>query len=182
MNRLKYHYENVIRQDLLYKCNYNNIMEVPKIVKIIVNGSIKNEVNSKRMVLSFLVALELISGQKLTLARAKKSIAAFKLRTNDPIGCKVTLRGKPVYNLLDKLITTVWPRLRDFQGLKPTFDSSGVNYNIGLDNLLLFPELERHYYLFESLHGANLTIVTSAKTKEEAKLLLSSFQIPLLST
>jgi large subunit ribosomal protein L5 len=179
-------YKLIICKDFIYKQNLRNIMEIPKLKKLVISVTSKSLVNDKKYIIPALLALELISGQKLKLAKAKHSIASFKLRKNQLIGCKVTLQGKNMFYFLDKLITLILPRLigaasqrgplYNYFNIK-TIDSQG-NYNLGLNNLLLFPELENHFELFEIFRGMNISLITSTTKKQNSFLLLGEFQLP----
>ncbi len=149
-----------------------NVMKVPQFSKIVVNTSLRDTDGTVS-----LIALEMISGQKLKKTRSKKFIAGFKLRKNQLIACKVTLRGIRMFSFLEKLILVVFPKIRDFQGLASSFDGKG-NISFGLENFLLFPELENHYELFSSLKGCQIILGTTAKNSHEARLLLSANQVP----
>lgn len=248
MNRFQYYQNNILSRDFILKTHCKNIMEVPILSKIVLNTSIKNSsraslireadkkrgtntgelsrenfsiINDKNRNISSLIALEIISGQKLKKTRSKKFIAGFKLRKGELIACKVTLRGERMSSFFEKLVMIVFPKLRDFQGLSVnkvdntsknsihralrldennsvlqspiigqhktignqknlqhnSFDNHG-NISFGIQNLLLFPELESHYELFESLKGFQVTLVTNARNNKEALLLLSGHQIP----
>lgn len=178
MNRLQTHYERISRPDLLTKFHYQNAMEIPKIQKICVHMTLKHAVYDPSSLQTALLALELMTGQRPTYTFAKKPISAFKLRKGMKIGCKVSLRKTNMYEFLDRLITIVLPRMRDFHGISAKgFDGSG-NYSFGLRDFLAFPEIEAHYDLFDKVYGCDIHIITSAKTDLEAKALLSTLQVP----
>jgi large subunit ribosomal protein L5 len=175
------HFKDIIVDDLILKQNYKNIMEIPKIDKIVLNSSSKHIVNEKKYLIPTLFGLELISGQKLNLTKAKKSIATFKLRKNQTIGGKVTLREYKKICFLEKLIKITLPRLSEYHGTSfYSFDEKG-NLNIGIKNILIFPELENYFQYFENISGINICIQTSTKNRKEAHLLFSSYQLPILS-
>lgn len=176
---LEKYYKGIIVEELLLKGSYNNIMEIPKIEKIVINSSSKVIVKDKKYLVPSLLALEILTGRKLMITTAKKSIATFKLRENQLIGCKVTLRKEQMFVFFKKVIKIILPRLRYFKGFtKNSFDKKN-NYNLGLRNLMLFPELENFFEFFENLSGINITICSNSKNKLEASLLFSSFQIPI---
>ena len=176
MNRLKEMYDKKIVSDLTSKHNYKNIMEVPKLEKIVVNIGCGDATSNSKMLEAAMKDLEIITGQKPVATKAKKSIAGFKLRTGQAIGCKVTLRGENMYNFLDKLISITLPRVRDFRGISnKAFDGRG-NYTLGLTEQLIFPEIE--YDDVVKVRGMDIVFVTSAKTNEEALDLLKGFGMP----
>ena len=176
MNRLKEKYEKTIVSDLMSKHNYKNVMEVPKLEKIVVNIGCGDATTNSKMLEGAMKDLEIITGQKPVATKAKKSIAGFKLRAGQAIGCKVTLRGENMYNFLDKLISITLPRVRDFRGISnKAFDGRG-NYTLGLTEQLIFPEIE--YDNVVKVRGMDIVFVTSAKTNEEALDLLKGFGMP----
>nr|WP_144444020.1 50S ribosomal protein L5 [Desulfurobacterium indicum] len=176
MPRLKEMYKKEVIPALQKKFNYKNIMEVPKIEKIVVNMGVGEAVQNIKALENAMRDLELITGQKPSVRRAKRSEAGFKLRKGMPIGAKVTLRGDRMYDFLDRLISIALPRVRDFKGLSPrSFDGRG-NYNFGLTEQVVFPEID--YDKVDAIRGMNITIVTTAKTDEEAKALLEAFGFP----
>jgi large subunit ribosomal protein L5 len=178
-HRLATHYKQIICQDLLLKYSFNNIMEIPQLSKIVCSTTSKTIVHDKKYIVPGFVALEMISGQKLKYTSAKKSIATFKLRKKELLGCKVTLRNHAMYNFLQKFITIIIPRLRDTYKIGVQHLDNNANINIGIDNLLIFPELENHFEYFEYLSGINISIVTkNMKKKTQAKTFLTAFQIP----
>ena len=176
MNRLKEKYEKTIVSDLMSKHNYKNIMEVPKLEKIVVNIGCGDATTNSKLLEGAMRDLETITGQKPVSTKAKKSIAGFKLREGQAIGCKVTLRGENMYNFLDKLISITLPRVRDFRGISnKAFDGRG-NYTLGLTEQLIFPEIE--YDDVVKVRGMDIVFVTSAKTNAEALDLLQGFGMP----
>ena len=176
MNRLKEKYQKTIVSDLMSKHNYKNIMEVPKLEKIVVNIGCGDATSNSKLLEASMRDLELITGQKPIATKAKKSIAGFKLREGQAIGCKVTLRGENMYNFLDKLISITLPRVRDFRGISnKAFDGRG-NYTLGLTEQLIFPEIE--YDDVVKVRGMDIVFVTSAKTNAEALDLLQGFGMP----
>ena len=176
MNRLKEKYEKTIVSDLMSKHNYKNVMEVPKLEKIVVNIGCGDATTNSKLIEASMRDLELITGQKPIATKAKKSIAGFKLREGQAIGCKVTLRGENMYNFLDKLISITLPRVRDFRGISnKAFDGRG-NYTLGLTEQLIFPEIE--YDDVVKVRGMDIVFVTSAKTDSEALDLLQGFGMP----
>ena len=176
MNRLKEKYEKTIVSDLMSKHNYKNVMEVPKLEKIVVNIGCGDSTTNSKLLEAAMRDLEAITGQKPVATRAKKSIAGFKLREGQAIGCKVTLRGENMYNFLDKLISITLPRVRDFRGISnKAFDGRG-NYTLGLTEQLIFPEIE--YDDVVKVRGMDIVFVTSAKTNAEALDLLQGFGMP----
>ena len=176
MNRLKEKYEKTIVSDLMSKHNYKNVMEVPKLEKIVVNIGCGDATTNSKLLEASMRDLELITGQKPVATKAKKSIAGFKLREGQAIGCKVTLRGENMYNFLDKLISITLPRVRDFRGISnKAFDGRG-NYTLGLTEQLIFPEIE--YDDVVKVRGMDIVFVTTAKTNAEALDLLQGFGMP----
>jgi large subunit ribosomal protein L5 len=176
MNRLKEKYTKTIVSDLMSKHNYKNVMEVPKLEKIVVNIGCGDATSNSKLLEAAMRDLELITGQKPVATKAKKSIAGFKLREGQAIGCKVTLRGENMYNFLDKLISITLPRVRDFRGISnKAFDGRG-NYTLGLTEQLIFPEIE--YDDVVKVRGMDIVFVTTAKTNAEALDLLQGFGMP----
>lgn len=176
MARLQELYNQNVKQELMLQFNYKSIMEVPRITKITLNMGVGDATSDKKKVENAVSDLEKISGQKPIITKARKSIAAFKLRVGYPIGCKVTLRGKRMFEFLDRLINVAIPRIRDFRGITGKgFDGRG-NYNIGIKEQIIFPEIE--YEKIDVLRGMNITVTTTAKTDKEAKALLSAFKFP----
>lgn len=176
MNRLKEKYSKEVVPKLVSKHNYETVMLVPKIDKIVINMGVGDALQNSKLLEAAMNDLEQITGLKPVPTKAKKSISSFKLREGQVIGCKVTLRGDKMYNFLDKLINVVLPRVRDFRGLSPkSFDGRG-NYTIGLKEQLIFPEIE-----FDSVvkvRGMDVVIVTTAQTNEEAYDLLDELGVP----
>ena len=160
-NRFYVHYKETISYDLILKKNIENLLEIPKLKKIILNTTSKVIVYDKKYIIPGLVALEIISGQKQKITSAHKSISGFKLRENQIIGCKVDLRGELMFHFLEKLITVVLPRVRNFRGIFFKFFDGNGNLNLGLSSLLIFPELENYFEYFEFIRGINITLVTS---------------------
>ena len=176
MNRLKEKYEKTIVSDLMSKHNYKNVMEVPKLEKIVVNIGCGDATGNSKLLEAAMKDLETITGQKPVATKAKKSIAGFKLREGQAIGCKVTLRGENMYNFLDKLISISLPRVRDFRGVSPkAFDGRG-NYTLGIKEQLIFNEIE--YDNVVKVRGMDIVLVTTAKSNEEAYDLLNELGIP----
>lgn len=179
MLRFEELYKTKIRQDLQKKFNYANLMQIPKIEKICINMGVGDAVADSKVIAAAVNDLTLISGQKPVITVAKKSIASFKLREGMPIGCKVTLRRKRMYEFMERLVFIALPRVRDFRGLSSkSFDSAG-NFSLGLKDQLVFPEI--NFDKIDKVRGLDITIVTTAKNNEEAKALLSSFQMPFVS-
>lgn len=174
--RLKEKYTNEIVPALMKKFGYKNHMQVPKIEKVVINMGVGDAVQNSKLLDAAVNELTLISGQKPVITRAKKSIAGFKLREGMPIGTKVTLRGERMYYFLDKLFNVALPRVRDFRGVSPKgFDGRG-NYTLGLKEQLIFPEIE--YDKVDKVRGMDVVIVTTAKTDEEARELLTELGMP----
>ncbi len=176
MSRFQTMYHDVIVPELTKKFGYKTIMQVPRITKITLNMGVGEAVNDKKMVDNAVADMTKIAGQKPAVTRTRKAIANFKIRENMPIGCMVTLRGERMYDFLDRLITIAFPRVRDFRGVSGrAFDGRG-NYNIGLKEQIIFPEIE--YDKIDAIRGMNISITTTAKTDEEAKALLAGFHFP----
>ncbi len=177
MARLHEFYRDKVAKDLMKQFGYKSIMEVPRIEKITLNMGVGEAVADKK-VMEFAVGdMQKIAGQKPVVTMSKKSIAGFKIREGYPVGCKVTLRKTRMYEFLDRLISVAIPRIRDFRGISgKSFDGRG-NYNMGVKEQIIFPEIE--YEKIDALRGMNITITTSAKTDEEAKALLLAFKLPL---
>ena len=174
--RLKEKYTNEIVPSLMSKFNYTSVMQVPKVEKVIINMGVGEAVGNAKALDSAVEDLQIISGQKPVVTKAKKSIAGFKLREGMPIGAKVTLRGERMYHFLDKLMNVSLPRVRDFRGVSSkAFDGRG-NYTLGLKEQLIFPEIE--YDKIDKVRGMDIVIVTSAKTDEEARELLAQMGMP----
>ena len=176
MTRLQEFYKNVVVPELVKQFGYQSIMEVPRIEKITLNMGVGEAVADKKVMEYAVGDLQKISGQKPVVTVARKSIAGFKIRDDYPVGCKVTLRRERMFEFLDRLVTIALPRVRDFRGVNgKSFDVSG-NYNMGVREQIIFPEIE--YDKIDALRGLNITITTTAKTDEEAKALLSLFKFP----
>ncbi len=176
MARLKDTYQNDIVPKLRAEFNYKNLMEVPRIEKIVVNMGLGEAIQNVKILDSAVVELSAITGQKAVITKAKKSIASFKLREGMPIGCMVTLRRDRMYEFLDRLMNVALARVRDFKGVSgKAFDGQG-NYTLGIKEQLIFPEIS--YDQIDKIKGMNVTIVTSAKTDEEGKALLKHFGMP----
>ncbi len=176
MARLKDFYTTTVVPELMKQFGYKSIMEVPRIEKITLNMGVGEAVADKKVMEHAVSDLEKIAGQKPVVTVARKSIAGFKIRDNYPVGCKVTLRRDQMFEFLDRLVTIALPRVRDFRGVNgKSFDGLG-NYNMGVREQIIFPEIE--YDKIDALRGLNITITTTAKTDEEAKALLSLFKFP----
>ncbi len=176
MERLKEKYKQEVAPAMMQKFSYDNIMEVPKLEKVIINIGMGEAVQNPKVLDSAVADLKAITGQKPVITKAKKSIAAFKLRAGMPIGAKVTLRSSKMYEFVDKLVNVVLPRVRDFRGISPkSFDGRG-NYTMGLKEQIIFPEIE--YDKVDTIRGMDIVFVTSAKTDEEAKELLGLMGMP----
>ncbi len=176
MNRLKEKYKNEIVPSLKEKYNYTSVMEVPKLEKIVVNMGVGDATTNSKLLDAAMKDMEIITGQKPVATKAKKAIAGFKLREDQAIGCKVTLRGENMYNFLDKLVSITLPRVRDFRGISnKSFDGRG-NYTLGLTEQLIFSEIE--YDNVVKVRGMDIVMVTTAKTNEEAYDLLKGFGMP----
>ena len=176
MARLREFYKDTVVPELIKQFGYKSVMEVPRIEKITLNMGVGEAVADKKVMEHAVSDLEKIAGQKPVVTVARKSIAGFKIRDNYPVGCKVTLRRDQMFEFLDRLITIALPRVRDFRGVSgKSFDGRG-NYNMGVREQIIFPEIE--YDKIDALRGLNITITTTAKTDEEAKALLSLFKFP----
>ncbi len=176
MARLKEKYENEIRAALKEQLKVTNPHRIPKLEKIVINMGVGSAISDKKHIETAVSALTEISGQKPVVCKAKKSIANFKLREGQAIGCKTTLRGERMYEFLDRLISLVLPRVRDFRGLsRSAFDGHG-NYSIGLSELLVFPELNPDKYM--RVQGMNITLVSSSRDNTEGRALLDGFGVP----
>lgn len=176
MNRLKETYKNEIVDAMTKKFGYKNVMEVPKIEKIVINMGVGEAKENAKILDSAIKDLETIAGQKAVVTKAKNSVANFKIREGMPIGCKVTLRGEKMYAFLDRLVNLALPRVRDFRGVNPNaFDGRG-NYALGIKEQLIFPEIE--YDKVDKVRGMDVIFVTTAKTDEEARELLTLFNMP----
>ena len=176
MSRYKDLYKETVVDAMVKKFGYQNINEVPKLEKIVVNMGVGEAKDNTKVLDSAVSDLERITGQKPIITKAKKSIANFKIREGMPIGCKVTLRGERMYEFADRLINLALPRVRDFRGVNPNaFDGRG-NYALGIKEQLIFPEIE--YDKIDKVRGMDVVFVTTAKTDEEAKELLAQFNMP----
>ena len=176
MSRLKDQYNNEIVDALIKKFGYKNRMQVPKLDKIVVNMGVGEAKENAKVLEAAVKDLETITGQKAILTKAKNSLANFKIREGMPIGCKVTLRGERMYEFLDRLVNLALPRVRDFRGINPnSFDGRG-NYALGIKEQIIFPEIE--YDKIDKVRGMDIIFVTTAKTDEEAKELLTQFNMP----
>ncbi len=176
MSRLKEQYQNEIVDAMIKKFGYKNIMEVPKLDKVVINMGVGEAKDNAKVLESAVADMEKIAGQKAVVTRAKNSVANFKIREGMPIGCKVTLRGERMYEFVDRLINLALPRVRDFRGVNPNaFDGRG-NYALGIKEQLIFPEIE--YDKIDKVRGMDVIFVTTAKTDEEARELLRQFNMP----
>lgn len=177
MARLEEHYKSDVVKQLMDKFGYKSVMEVPRITKITLNMGVGEALADKKVMENAVADMEKIAGQKAVVNKARKSVAGFKVREGAPIGCKVTLRSKRMYEFLDRLISIAIPRVRDFRGLNPkSFDGRG-NYSMGVREQIIFPEIE--YDKIDALRGMDITITTTAKTDEEGRALLEAFDFPL---
>lgn len=176
MNRLQEKYNNSVKAELQKQFNYSSSMEIPKIEKIVLNMGVGDAVANSKVLDDAVEEMKLIAGQKPVVTRAKKSIASFKLREGMPIGCKVTLRGEKMYEFLDKLISIALPRVRDFHGISAdAFDGRG-NYTLGIKEQLIFPEI--NFDQVKKIRGLDCVIVTTAKSDEEGRALLTLMGMP----
>ncbi len=176
MARLKDFYKETVVKNLTEQFGYTSPMQVPRIEKITLNMGVGEAVADKKVMENAVGDMQKIAGQKPIVTKAKKSVAAFKIRDDYPVGCKVTLRRERMYEFLDRLVTVAIPRIRDFRGISAkSFDGRG-NYNMGIKEQIIFPEIE--YDKIDALRGMNITITTTAKTDEEARALLSAFSFP----
>ena len=176
MSRLKEQYQNEIVDSMIKKFGYKNIMEVPKLDKVVINMGVGEAKENAKVLESAIADMEKIAGQKAVVTRAKNSVANFKIREGMPIGCKVTLRGEKMYEFVDRLINLALPRVRDFRGVNPNaFDGRG-NYALGIKEQLIFPEIE--YDKIDKVRGMDINFITTAQTDEEAKELLSLLGAP----
>jgi large subunit ribosomal protein L5 len=174
--RLRVHYDNEIRKTLIEKFGYKNVMQVPTIDKIVINMGIGEAVADRKKVESAASDLAMISGQKPIITKSRKAISTYKLRENQPIGCKVTLRKARMFEFIDRLINIALPRVRDFRGLNPkSFDGRG-NYSLGLKEHIVFPEID--YDKTAEIWGMDITVCTTARTDDEARALLTAFNFP----
>ena len=176
MSRLKDLYSNEIKDAMVKKFGYKNVMQIPKLDKIVINMGVGEAKENAKVLDTAIKDLETITGQKAVVTRAKKSVANFKLREGMPIGCKVTLRGEKMYEFLDRFVNLALPRVRDFRGINPNgFDGRG-NYAVGIKEQLIFPEIE--YDKVDKVRGMDVIMVTTAHTDEEARELLTLFGMP----
>jgi large subunit ribosomal protein L5 len=176
MARLQAFYKDKVVPDLLKQFGYKSVMQVPRIEKITLNMGVGETVNDKKILDNALGDMVKIAGQKPVVTKAKKSIATFKVRKGYPVGCMVTLRGQRMYEFLDRLVSVAIPRIRDFRGISGrAFDGRG-NYNLGVKEQIIFPEIE--YDKIDSIRGLNISITTTAKSDAEARALLAAFKFP----
>jgi large subunit ribosomal protein L5 len=176
LSRLKEQYQNEIVDAMIKKFGYKNIMEVPKLDKVVINMGVGEAKDNAKLLDAAIADMEKITGQKAVVCKAKKSVANFKLREGMAIGCKVTLRGEKMYEFVDRLVNLALPRVRDFRGVNPNaFDGRG-NYALGIKEQIIFPEIE--YDKIDKVRGMDIIFVTTAKTDEEARELLTQFNMP----
>jgi len=174
--RLRAYYRDTIAPELMKKFGYTSTMQVPRITKITLNMGVSEAVADKKVMDHAVADLANIAGQKPVVTKSKKAIAGFKIRDNVPVGCMVTLRGVQMYEFLDRFVTIALPRVRDFRGISGrAFDGRG-NYNVGVKEQIIFPEID--YDKIDALRGLNISITTTAKTDEECKALLAGFRFP----
>jgi large subunit ribosomal protein L5 len=179
MARMQEFYKETVTPELLKQFGYKSVMEVPRISKITLNMGVGEAVGDKKILDNAVGDMTKIAGQKPVVTRARKSIAGFKIRDGYPIGCMVTLRGPRMYEFLDRLVTVAMPRIRDFRGVAGKgFDGRG-NYNLGVKEQIIFPEIE--YDKIDALRGMNISITTTAKSDQEARALLAAFKFPFRS-
>ena len=176
MSRLKEQYDSEIKAAMMKKFGYKNEMQIPKLAKIVVNMGVGDAKDNSKILDAAVKDMEIITGQKAVITKAKKSVANFKLREGMAIGCKTTLRGEKMYEFADRLINLALPRVRDFRGVNPNgFDGRG-NYSMGIKEQLIFPEIE--YDKVDKVRGMDICFVTTANTDEEARYLLTLFNMP----
>ena len=176
MTRMQEFYKQSVMPDLQKQFGYKSVMEVPRITKITLNMGVGEAVGDKKVLEHAVSDMTKVAGQKPVVTKARKAIAGFKIREGYPIGCMVTLRGEKMYEFLDRLVTIAMPRIRDFRGISGRgFDGRG-NYNVGVKEQIIFPEIE--YDKIDALRGMNISITTTAKTDNEAKALLAAFKFP----
>ncbi|ETI61005.1 50S ribosomal protein L5 [Marinomonas profundimaris] len=176
MARLKQVYKDNVVGTLIEEFSYKNVMEVPKITKITLNMGVGEAIADKKLLEHAVNDLEALSGQKVVVTKARKSVAGFKIRDGYPIGCKVTLRGERMWDFFDRLVDVAIPRIRDFRGLNPkSFDGRG-NYSMGVKEQIIFPEID--YDKVDRVRGMDITITTTARTDEEGRALLAAFNFP----
>ena len=174
--RLRTFYRDTVVKDLTQKFGYKSVMQVPRLDKIVLNMGVGEAVADKKIMDNAVADMAKIAGQKPLVTKSRKAIASFKIRENYPVGCKVTLRGSRMYDFLDRLVNVAMPRIRDFRGISArSFDGRG-NYNMGVKEQIIFPEIE--YDKIDAIRGMNITISTTAKTDDEAKALLAAFKFP----
>ena len=174
--RLQTFYRDTVGKPLTQQFGYKSVMQVPRIQKIVLNMGVGEAVADKKIMDNAVADMTKVAGQKPVVTKARKSIAVFKIRTGYPVGCKVTLRGARMFEFLDRLVNVAMPRIRDFRGISgKAFDGRG-NYNMGVKEQIIFPEIE--YDKIDAIRGMNITISTTAKTDEEARALLSAFRFP----
>lgn len=179
MARLQEYYRDTVMAELTKQFGYKSVMEVPRIEKITINMGVGEAVQDRKVLDNAVNDLTRLSGQKPVITKARKSIAGFKIRDGYPIGCMVTLRGRRMYEFLDRLVSIAMPRIRDFRGVSArSFDGRG-NYNLGVREQIIFPEIE--YDKIDALRGMNISITTTAKSDEEARALLAAFKFPFKS-
>ncbi len=175
-SRLQTHYQQDVVKKLVTQFGYKSVMQVPRIEKITLNMGVGEAVNDKKIMDNAVADMAKIAGQKPLVTKSRKSIATFKIRDNYPIGCKVTLRGTRMYEFLDRLVSIAIPRIRDFRGISgKSFDGRG-NFNFGIKEQIIFPEIE--YDKIDALRGMNITITTTAKSDAEGRALLAAFKFP----
>ena len=176
MSRLRDQYENEIKDAMVKKFGYKNVMEIPKLDKVVVNMGVGEAKENAKILEAAMGDMEIITGQKPVVTRSKNSIANFKIREGMPIGCKVTLRGEKMYEFVDRLVNLALPRVRDFRGVNPNACDGRGNYALGIKEQLIFPEIE--YDKIDKVRGMDIIFVTTAKTDEEARELLTLFNMP----
>jgi len=176
MSRLHEKYKKEICPKLIQDFNYRNVLQVPRVEKVVVSMGVKEGAQDIKIIDQAAVELSVITGQKPLVTRAKKAISAFKLRQGQPVGLKVTLRRNRMYNFLDRLFNVAMPRIRDFRGFSPDAFDQGGNYNLGIAEQIIFPEID--YDKVKKTQGMNITFVTTAKTKEESQRLLEYLGLP----
>ncbi len=175
-SRLHAYYRDTVVKDLTQKFGYKSVMQVPRINKIVLNMGVGEAVADKKIMDNAVSDMTKIAGQKPLVTKSRKAIASFKIRENYPVGCKVTLRGTRMYDFLDRLVNVAMPRIRDFRGISGrSFDGMG-NYNMGVKEQIIFPEIE--YDKIDAIRGMNITISTTASSDDEAKALLAAFKFP----
>ncbi len=175
-SRLQAHYRDTVVKQLMQQFGYQTVMQVPRIEKVTLNMGVGEAVADKKIMDNAVADMSKIAGQKPLVTKSRKSIAVFKIREGYPVGCKVTLRGTRMYEFLDRLVTVAIPRIRDFRGIPAkSFDGRG-NFNFGIKEQIIFPEIE--YDKIDALRGMNITITTTAKSNEEGKALLAAFKFP----